>query len=243
MGIAAIVLKGMRDAAFACLTPLRCRLCRRALFGYERAFLCAECLESMPWIGAGACLTCGYPPGEYAAHGTACRRCHGGWIGLAGSVSVARYRLGAKELVKSLKFSGEEELVSPLAGLMVERYRNSVFHGKPGVVVPVALHARRRRERGFDQAALLAERVAGECGLPFEPGVLERVRWTPPQAALGRRDRLGNLVGAFRADSSVAGKRVLLIDDVMTTGATMAECARVLRVAGAKSVYGLTFAR
>lgn len=164
-------------------------------------------------------------------------------MSLTGAVSVARYRLGAKVLVKALKFRGEEELVRPIAGLMAERYRVAAFFGKPDVLVPVSLHARRERERGFDQAALLAARVAALCGMELGEGLLERVRWTMPQAFLGRRARLANIEGAFRAAPKVAGRRVLLVDDVMTTGATMAACANALRAAGAKSVYALTFAR
>lgn len=234
---------GMRDAAFACLAPQRCRLCRAPLFAHRNAFLCPECVAAMPWIGPGACLTCGYPPGEYAVHGKECRRCHGGWMGLAGTVSVARYRLGAKMLVKALKFRGEEELIRPMAGLMAERYRGAAFFGKPEVLVPVPLHPKRKRERGFDQAALLAAGVASLCGMELGEGWLERTRWTEPQAHLGRRARLANIEGAFRAGAAVAGRRVLVLDDVMTTGATLAACAHALRAAGAKAVYALTFAR
>jgi ComF family protein len=237
------VVNGLRDAAFACLTPSRCRVCRSPLFGHEPAFLCAGCAAAMPWIGPGACATCGYPAGDYAAHGKECRRCRSGWMGLSGSVSVARYRSAAKVLVKTLKYSGEQDLAAPLSGLMAERLRAAPFFGKPELVVSVSLHARRRRERGFDQAALLARGVAEQCGLEYGDGLLERIRWTPPQAGLARKARLANCRGAFTADSSVSGRRVLVVDDVMTTGATIAECAMALRSAGARSVYGLTFAR
>ncbi len=243
MGVWTTIAGGARDLAFACLTPTRCRLCRAALFAHGNAFLCADCAGTVPWIGPGACPVCGYPSGPHAVHQKECRRCHGGWMGLRGAVSVAMYRHGAKVLVKALKFGGEEELIRPMAGLMLERYRASPFFVKPDLIAPVSLHPKRRRERGFDQAAVLAERVARACGVEWSPTCLERVRWTVPQASLGRGARLTNLHGAFRADPMVAGRRVLLVDDVMTTGATMAECARVLKAAGARSVYGLTFAR
>ncbi|MCD8140334.1 MAG: ComF family protein [Planctomycetaceae bacterium] len=243
MGLIGQIAREARDIAFACLTPTRCRLCRAALFAHGNAFLCSDCAGKVPWIGPGACPTCGYPAGPHAVHLKECRRCHGGWMGLRGAVSVAMYRHGAKVLVTALKFGGEEELIRPMAGLMAERYRAAPFHGKLDLIAPVSLHPKRRRERGFDQAAVLAERVARTCGLEWSSACLERVRWTVPQASLGRGQRLTNLEGAFRADPAVAGRRVLLVDDVMTTGATMAECARVLKAAGARAVYGLTFAR
>ncbi|MCC8167187.1 MAG: ComF family protein, partial [Planctomycetes bacterium] len=94
-----------------------------------------------------------------------------------------------------------------------------------------------------NQSQLLARTVAADAGLPLETGVLVRIRETEPQMYLRREARLVNLIGAFDCRRSLAGKRVLLVDDVMTTGATMAACAEALREAGAARVYGLVFAR
>ena len=237
------ILSHLAEAAFACLTPPRCRACHAALFGRKNPFLCRSCAESVFWIGPGACRGCGFPSGPHAIHGRDCFRCGGNRLNLTGAISVARYRGGARGLVLSFKFGGETELAAPLAGLMAERLRHAEFAGSFDLILPVALHPARRRLRGFDQAQLLAENIARSCGVPTADGVLRRTQHTRPQATLRREARLENMAGAFAVDGGLEGKRVLLVDDVMTTGATMAECARACREAGARRVYALTFAR
>lgn len=231
------------DMAFALLAPHRCRACGEALLDHANPYLCAKCLKSLLWIGDGACQGCGYPAGEYAKHREHCHRCRDGKLRLTGAASVVRYRFGAKDLVKTMKFRGETRLVKPMADLMTARYRQANFHHKVDCVIPVSLHAQRRRERGFDQAGLLALAIGARTGLPVRPGMLKRVRPTPPQALLHRAERLRNLEGAFHCSDDLSGVKVLLVDDVMTTGATMAECARACREAGSPRVYALTFAR
>jgi ComF family protein len=112
------------------------------------------------------------------------------------------------------------------------------------LIVPVPLHPARQRERGFNQASLLAELLARQSSIPLKP-LLERIRYTNTQTALDRSERMENLHNAFRLRKNVdvRGLRVLLVDDVLTTGSTMNECARVLKRAGALSVYGATAAR
>jgi len=113
--------------------------------------------------------------------------------------------------------------------------------GAPDAVVPIALHARRLRERGFSPPGLLARAIARETGARFEPVLLERVRDTPSQTTLNRAARRRNLVGAFRATRR-APRRVWLVDDVVTTGATFASAARALRAAGAREICALAAA-
>jgi ComF family protein len=116
--------------------------------------------------------------------------------------------------------------------------------GRFDVIVPVPLHPARERERGFNQAALLARSLAVRTGLPVKP-VLERIRYTTTQTAFDRAERMENLHNAFRLRrrQDVQGLRVLLVDDVLTTGSTLSECARVLKQARASSVYAATAAR
>lgn len=231
------------DGAFSCLAPPRCRSCRAPLLGHDNPYLCPACAAAVEWIGDGACRGCGFPAGPHAAHAENCLRCRDKKLNLTAAVAVARYRHGARNLVRSFKYGGETELARPLAALMAERLRAADFFSGVDMVVPVALHPKRRRERGFDQARMLAEPVATLVGLPCRPGVVKRVRHTTPQAALHRAQRLENMKGAFTADESLKGRRVVLVDDVMTTGATMADCARACREAGATRMYALLFAR
>ncbi len=162
---------------------------------------------------------------------------------MTAGVAVARYRGGVRELVLRLKFGRELELAGPMGGLMAERLLGTDFRGGIDVIVPVALHPVRRRERGFDQARMLSGVVGKRVGLPVAGGVLRRVLYTVPQSRLRRGARLLNMEGAFVCGEGLEGKRVLLVDDVMTTGATMAACSRACRLAGARRVYGLVFAR
>ncbi|MET0772044.1 MAG: ComF family protein [Candidatus Limnocylindrales bacterium] len=149
-----------------------------------------------------------------------------------------------REALHALKYRGERRLAPTLAGAMAERWRRAGRGGE--VVVPVPVHPARRRERGFDQAEDLARGVAAELRLPWSYALERRTR-TLAQHALGRTERAANLVGAFavRPDRRgvIAGRWVLLIDDVTTTGATLAECACALRDAGARAVSALTLAR
>ena len=149
-----------------------------------------------------------------------------------------------------LKYSGERRLARPL-GLAVARRWRRVGEGAT-VVVPVPVHAERERRRGYDQAALIADVAAGELGLPCVRA-LERDRATTAQFELGREDRAANVADAFRLRASerasrrpgpgVAGRWVLLVDDVVTTGATLAACAMALERAGALAVSAITVAR
>ena len=110
-------------------------------------------------------------------------------------------------------------------------------------VAPVPLHPSRRRERGFNQAALLAERLAADRGVAVRPRWLARLRDTQPQSDLGAAERQANVRGAFEARADVAGLHVVVVDDVLTTGATVAECARALRAAGAARIGVVAVAR
>lgn len=141
-----------------------------------------------------------------------------------------------------LKYRRRAELAEPLGKLMAAYWTQ---HPMPvDVVVPVPLHAARLRERGYNQAALLAREMARRAGLAIDEQTLVRQRATSPQVDLNARQRKENVDGAFRCSSNaLAGKQVLLIDDVCTTGATLEACAVALYQGGARSVQALTLAR
>jgi ComF family protein len=150
----------------------------------------------------------------------------------------------ARASVHALKYDGELRLVAPLADLMAERWRRAAIGGE--ILVPVPVHPHRRRQRGFDQAELLARAVGERLALPTL-NALERVGRTAAQHQLGRRARQSNVGGAFsvaeRNRAAVAGMWIVLIDDVVTTGSTLAGCAKALYEAGTLAVSALTLAR
>jgi ComF family protein len=149
----------------------------------------------------------------------------------------------AREAVHALKYNYLSALAQPMAQLMARYVEENAIEADLLVAVP--LYGRRQRLRGYNQSALLARELSRLCGLPLAERGLARRRNTPPQARSADAEaRKRNVTDAFVADRRwVEGKRILLIDDVMTTGATLDACARALRQAGAASVWALTFAR
>jgi ComF family protein len=145
-----------------------------------------------------------------------------------------------REALHRLKYRGQSELASGLSHWLIEPAQ--VFAGIVDVVAPVPLHPRKLRERGYNQSGLLARPVARSLEVPFWPSLLRRPRASAAQVGRGRMARARSLQGAFVASPRALGKRVLVVDDVRTTGATLEEARRALREAGAVAVYTLALA-
>ncbi len=150
-------------------------------------------------------------------------------------------------LIARYKYEFAHEIHGVLAGLLIEHARHAGFQKRNDhVMTAVPLHARRLRWRGFNQAHLIAQKVAEHYAIPYRPDMLARVKNTTPQVNMtDRKDRLENIKGAFACANpdAVKNKTVIVVDDVSTTGATLAECSRVLKRAGARSVIGFVVAR
>ena len=155
---------------------------------------------------------------------------------------LASYGDGVRGQVLRAKRPAGESVAAALAGLLVAKHRETFTVWRIDAVVPVPMHWRRRLARGTSAADLLAAGIARRLGLPHRH-LLRRRRATPMQNELPFDDRRGNVRGAFVASSRAAGRRVLLVDDVTTTGATLAECRRALVEAGASAVYAAVMAR
>jgi ComF family protein len=156
-----------------------------------------------------------------------------------------RYGPVAREALHAFKFGGRRALAAPLAALLAELGLGALPGATPDLLVPVPLHARRERQRGYNQSALLATRLGQVWGVPVALDALGRATATVPQTDLDAAARRKNVRGAFivRRPELVAGRHVLLVDDILTTGATVGECARCLTRAGAAAVGVLTVAR
>ena len=158
--------------------------------------------------------------------------------------SAAAYEGPLEQALHRFKYEGWRALAPALAGLMVDRLPCPIEGGESARLLPVPLHRRRLRERGYNQSALLARELRRRWGLPDAAGRLVRVRDTPPQVGLDRPTRRQNVAGAFDWDGALlGGGRILLVDDVATTGATLEACGRALKAAGAGRVEAVTVAR
>jgi competence protein ComFC len=197
--------------------------------------LCRACFEALPRVGGPVCGRCGLPT-AFATF--VCEMCKNVDFGFESARAPLRYEGVGKELVHALKYRGYKKVVGKLAApLMLQVVGDERFDA----VVPVPLHRSRLRKRGFNQAELLARGVAEKINATLSD-TLKVVRSTRDQVELSAAQRRANVAGAYTAGGPVRGK-VLLIDDVFTTGATMSACATTLTRAGAHEVHALSLCR
>ena len=216
------------------LFPPRCIGCRRV-----GTWLCVECLKQVPRVEPPFCARCG----DAVVAGELCLRCRTVPLQIECIRSVVYFEDVLREAVHQFKYSGRTVLAGVLGGLMAAYWAQ---HPMPvDIVVPVPLHAARLRERGYNQAALLACEMAGQVGLAVDEQTLRRERATASQVELNARQRRENVRDAFHCSgNALTGEQVLLVDDVCTTGATLEACAMALvDEGGVSSVRALTLAR
>jgi ComF family protein len=223
--------------------PPTCTICSASV-GIGK-YLCAECEAKVSRIVPPFCAKCSEPFDGAITTEFFCANCAHRKLYFDAAVSAYRSRGIARQVMLNFKYGRQIHLRHLVAGWLLAAFDDPRLRQRRfDAVVPVPLHPTRERERGFNQAALLAETVGGHAGVPVRP-VLQRVRFTTTQTAFDRAERIQNLRHAFRlrGNADVRNLRVLLIDDVLTTGSTLSECARVLKENGANSVYAATAAR
>jgi len=231
-------LRAFLVALLDAVTPLLCVLCRGPPGALP--WLCDRCGRRLTLFSAARCLRCGAP---LPLPAPTCAACPADWPPRLVAARAAGPHDGAgRDLVHALKYTGQLAAARPLAALVAAVARElGLPHG--AVVVPVPLHPRRRRRRGLNQACEIARPAARALGMRCEPRLLRRVRDGPAswsRTAAGRRRAVR---GAFRAHPAVRGRCIVLVDDVWTTGATLASCARALGRRGAREVYAVTATR
>lgn len=247
------LVRQLADSIFAVVFPSSCLLCGHELAAGGHG-LCDECWSACaPWTGA-ACSRCGLPLATtLEGQGFVCGECRRDSPHFDGARSYGLYRGALRGAILELKFHRRERLGFRLGSLLAVAWSGYPPLGEAlePVLVPVPLHRARRRQRGYNQAEALARGLARELGrrerdgVPVEVACLLRTKATPPQTGLSFRARLENVRGAFEvaAPERVRGRLVVMVDDVMTTGATLSACAAALKRAGAAQVLGLTLAR
>ena len=250
----------IRDAALNLVYPQDCLVCNVPVARYQDHGVCYRCWERVlqlrlvpPW-----CPSCGVPVGTApleqgetnagpmaAAPASLCLKCALQLPPYSGARSFGYYTSELRHLIQAFKFKGRRDLARLLAPLIASTYLESWPEREADGIVPVPLHSKRKRERSYNQAALLATMVARFLRLGCWEKILARVRHTAPQIGLTDAERSRNVWKAFKCTQPalVRRKRLLLIDDVMTTGATVASATEALLEAGALRVSVLTIAR
>jgi ComF family protein len=221
------------------LYPGACLVCARPL---DPGDFCAACRAALVSDPHSTCPRCAASAGPFAA---GCPRCRGESFHFERVLRLGPYEGLLQRVVLRMKHATGEGLAEAVGGLWAEMRGQSLREAQADLVVPVPLHWHRRWQRGYNQSAVLARRLAAALRLPYCPALLRRVRHTPRQAAQSPSARRENLRGAFlaRSGSALAGRTVLLVDDVLTTGCTASEAARALRAAGAARVVVAVLAR
>lgn len=226
-------LAKLKGIALDLLFPRWCLGC-----GKEGDFICPACRRALPRITPPLCPLCG----RHQINANLCPACVGWETAIDGIRAPFKFEGAIRQAIHGLKYNNLRALAPLLGGWLDDYLRANPLPAE--VLVPVPLHPKRLRERGYNQSRLLAREMAKLSGLPLADDCLVRRRQTDPQArTTSAEQRRDNVAGAFSCrDRRLEDKRVLLIDDVSTSGATLDACARALKEAGASSVWGLVLA-
>ncbi|MFN9773047.1 MAG: ComF family protein [Burkholderiales bacterium] len=227
------------------LAPRGCATCGAWLAPGAFPGFCPGCLVDLPGARRPRCARCGQPTDRPAAACTACVGADPGPGPIEATLAAADYSPPLDRVVTELKFGHRLALARPLGELLAARWLGALPAVPLDGLVPVPLADRRLAQRGFNPSLEMAHAMSAALPspLPVLPGRLRRVRETPPQSGLDLAERRRNLHGCFACDVRLDGLRIGLVDDVMTSGSTVAEAARTLRAAGAASVVAIVVAR
>ncbi len=231
------MLKKLAKTAVQCqnFVNYRCIICKRHC-SLEPA-LCAGCLSILPWISPMSCLVCG------SAYASSCRGCSHVEDGFDQRLAIFEYAFPVDALLKRFKYQESRSIGRALGQLLAEAVKQQGGAEAIDLIVPVPLAWPRRKARGFNQAADLAEVCSKQLNVPWSDRMLWRHADTPALAGLSPVERRFALLGAFSAEQGVCGKRIALVDDVMTSGATSLEIQTELSDQGAESVSFWSVAR
>ncbi len=235
------ILTGLADVIF----PPRCLTCDIVLDHHENPPVCSLCYSKIKFITSPICICCGIPFTGADESNHPCGDCIISKPAFLFARAVGHYEATLLDAVHNFKYKGKIATGKALGQLMAQ-YEYPAFNISDfTLIMPAPLHARRLRERGFNQSVILAKEIAGRYNLPLDFLTLRRYIHTEPQVHLGKKERESNVRGAFdvKDPGKILNQNIILIDDVYTTGSTVKECSRILMKKGAASVAVLTIAR
>jgi ComF family protein len=238
------LLLAFKESLWAIFFPPSCAFCNSSRAEF-RTGICTSCLESVRRVSEPFCTQCGLPvPGLSLQESGLCGRC----LIKPPPYRKARYAVyyegPLRDALISFKFGRALDVSRTLSHFMVEAFHKHFSSDEFDIIIPVPLHQSRLLQRGFNQAVILGHHIAASTGLPLERSTLLKVKDTPPQVGLPRAQRVANLRNSFATKDTgkIRGKRVLLVDDVATTGSTLTEAAKTLMKSGATTVGTLALA-
>ena len=237
-------VKQLFHALLDVILPPLCHICHAFIPNSGTLHICTTCYERLPLVSSPLCSLCGIPfAGTGGDHRCGACTLHPPHFDVARAHFL--YEGPIRELIHAFKYNRNIHLRYPLALLALEATGGVTAEYHPNLIVPVPLHRSRLRQRGFNQAVLFGRVLSSRLPVPMVADALVRTRATEPQIELSAAERKDNVRGAFsvKRAASISGKSILLLDDVMTTGSTMDECAKELKKAGASAVIALTIAR
>ncbi|MCD8082778.1 MAG: ComF family protein [Clostridiales bacterium] len=230
----------MRRMAVNLLFPRRCPVCGEIVTP-ERNLICPDCVKKLSPVREPTCRRCGKE--VYGDSEEYCVDCLRHKRSFESGAALLNYNEAAKKSLAAVKYKNRREYLDFYAAAMDMRFRKQAMSWRAQALIPVPVHPSRRRQRGYNQAEELAGRLSKRWGIPMDGQFLVRSRRTAPQRSLNPSERLLNLQSAFALHPSVAEReppeRVILIDDIYTTGSTVEACARVMKRAGVKEVHFL----
>lgn len=235
-------MKDIREALNFLFPNHSCLICRTEINKSKHELICDACVSKLP-VSKNTCAKCGQRIG---LHSIVCDRCKKAEWHFDKAVSVFVYVGEVVEMVLRLKYNAEGDVAKAVAPFMVNCITTTGLNveKETPLLIPVPLTPKRLKARGYNQAELLAKEISARTGIPVETSAIARIKQTEKQQDMTAKQRAENLKNAFSVlnKSLVEGKTILLIDDVLTTGATVNECSRMLKKAGAKRVYAITIA-
>lgn len=232
-------IQKIKNTVYDGIFPPRCPGCDEILFDKNSAIrpcICDKCNAKIKYISEPMCLRCGKqledPEAEF------CHDCNNKDFFYNRGIAAFSYSEIMKHSMYQFKYNNRREYAKFYAMALERQFADIIRSWQPQVLIPVPLHKSRLRKRGYNQAEVLAKAIGEQMDIPVDGGILIRVKKTIPQKMLGQKERLMNVEKAFQtASNSIKYKKVILVDDIYTTGTTINECARILKENGADTVF------